>query len=102
VQHSQGKKEEREERAQGFLWPHCLSFLFIRPPTQSPSHWAHVREEGHHPLSDNTSVHGSTCPTPSLHIPLLPRLHRPFSTPRQHRLPWPDPGPRPYLALLHF
>ena len=29
VQHSQGKKEEREERAQGLLWPHCLSFLFI-------------------------------------------------------------------------
>ena len=29
VQHSQGKKEEREVRAQGFLWPHCLSFLFI-------------------------------------------------------------------------
>ena len=34
VQHSQGKKEEREVRAQGFLWPHChqsnLSKILVR------------------------------------------------------------------------
>ena len=56
LRHSQGENGEGEEKAQGFLWP-VRSSCSSRPSTQSASHWAHVREEGHHPLSD-TSVHG--------------------------------------------